>query len=37
VVRKLQGKYNAEPEAYAAYAYEAAKVAIGAINKVCKK
>ncbi|MEG4632679.1 branched-chain amino acid ABC transporter substrate-binding protein [Microcoleus sp. AR_TQ3_B6] len=31
-----KAKYNAEPEAYAAYAYEAAKVAIGAINKVCK-
>ncbi len=31
-----KAKYNAEPEAYTAYAYEAAKVAIGAINKVCK-
>ena len=31
-----KAKYNAEPEPYAAYAYEAAKVAIGAINKVCK-
>ncbi len=28
--------YNAEPEAYAAYGYEAAKVAIEAIGKVCK-
>ncbi|MEZ2236764.1 branched-chain amino acid ABC transporter substrate-binding protein [Microcoleus sp.] len=31
-----KAKYNAEPEAYAAYAYESAKVIIGAINKVCK-
>jgi branched-chain amino acid transport system substrate-binding protein len=31
-----KAKYNAEPEPYAAYAYESAKVAIGAINKVCK-
>src|SRR4028118_1064666 len=31
-----KAKYNAEPEPYAAYAYEPAKVAIGAINKVCK-
>ncbi|HEY9596721.1 MAG TPA: branched-chain amino acid ABC transporter substrate-binding protein [Cyanophyceae cyanobacterium] len=29
-------KYNAEPEAYAAYGYESAKVIINAINKVCK-
>lgn len=29
-------KYKAEPEAYAAYGYEAAKVAVDAINKVCK-
>lgn len=29
-------KYNAEPEAYAAYGYEAAKVVIEAIGKVCK-
>lgn len=29
-------KFNAEPEAYAAYAYESAKVIIDAINKVCK-
>ena len=29
-------KYNAEPEAYAAYGYESAKVIIDAINKVCK-
>ncbi|PSB23953.1 branched chain amino acid ABC transporter substrate-binding protein [filamentous cyanobacterium Phorm 46] len=31
-----KAKYNAEPEAYAAYAFESAKVIIGAINKVCK-
>ncbi|HIK11029.1 MAG TPA: branched-chain amino acid ABC transporter substrate-binding protein [Oscillatoriaceae cyanobacterium M33_DOE_052] len=31
-----KAKYNAEPEAYAAYGYEAAKVAIDAIGKVCK-
>jgi branched-chain amino acid transport system substrate-binding protein len=31
-----KAKYNSEPETYTAYAYEAAKVAIGAINKVCK-
>ncbi|MGE5659202.1 MAG: branched-chain amino acid ABC transporter substrate-binding protein [Actinomycetota bacterium] len=29
-------KFNAEPEAYAAYAYESAKVVYNAINKVCK-
>ena len=29
-------KYNAEPEAYAAYGYESAKVIVDAINKVCK-
>ncbi|MDX2100705.1 MAG: branched-chain amino acid ABC transporter substrate-binding protein [Leptolyngbyaceae cyanobacterium bins.59] len=29
-------KYNAEPEAYAAYGYEAAQVVVQAINKVCK-
>lgn len=29
-------KYGAEPEAYAAYGYESAKVVIDAINKVCK-
>ncbi len=28
-------KYNAEPEAYAAYGYEAANIVYGAINKVC--
>jgi branched-chain amino acid transport system substrate-binding protein len=28
-------KFNAEPEAYAAYGYEAAKVLIAAINKAC--
>lgn len=31
-----KAKYNAEPEAYAAYGYEAAKVAVDAIGKVCK-
>jgi branched-chain amino acid transport system substrate-binding protein len=34
--QSYKAKYNAEPEPYAAYAYESAKVAIGAINKVCK-
>jgi branched-chain amino acid transport system substrate-binding protein len=29
-------KYSAEPEAYAAYGYEAAKVIVNAINQVCK-
>lgn len=29
-------QFNAEPEAYAAYGYESAKVLIGAINQVCK-
>ncbi|WP_233787303.1 branched-chain amino acid ABC transporter substrate-binding protein [Dulcicalothrix desertica] len=29
-------KYNIEPEAYAAYGYEAARVVINTINKVCK-
>ncbi|BAZ16760.1 putative periplasmic amino acid-binding protein [Calothrix sp. NIES-4071] len=29
-------KYNAEPEAYAAYGYEAAKVVTDSIGKVCK-
>ena len=29
-------KYNSEPEAYAAYGYESAKVVVDAINKVCK-
>ncbi|BDA72177.1 putative periplasmic binding protein of ABC transporter [Calothrix sp. PCC 7716] len=29
-------KFNAEPEAYAAYGYEAAKVVINGIGKVCK-
>ncbi|MGB5899419.1 MAG: ABC transporter substrate-binding protein, partial [Geitlerinemataceae cyanobacterium] len=28
--------FNAEPEAYAAYGYESAKVLIGAIDQVCK-
>lgn len=31
-----KAKYNAEPEAYAAYGYEAAKVIYDAINQVCK-
>jgi branched-chain amino acid transport system substrate-binding protein len=29
-------QFKAEPEAYAAYGYESAKVVIGAINQVCK-
>ncbi len=29
-------KFNAEPEVYAAYGYESGKVAINAINQVCK-
>lgn len=29
-------KYNSEPEAYAAYSYESAKVVMNAINQVCK-
>ncbi|MBD2100789.1 branched-chain amino acid ABC transporter substrate-binding protein [Leptolyngbya sp. FACHB-261] len=29
-------KYNAEPEAYASYGYEAAKVVVNGINQVCK-
>jgi len=29
-------KYNTEPEAYAAYGYDSAKVVLDAINKVCK-
>lgn len=29
-------QYNAEPEAYAAYGYEAAKAVVNGINKVCK-
>lgn len=29
-------KYNIEPEAYASYGYESAKVVVDAINKVCK-
>jgi branched-chain amino acid transport system substrate-binding protein len=29
-------KFNSEPEAYAAYGYEAAKVVLDAVNKVCK-
>lgn len=31
-----KAKYNAEPEAYAAYGYESAKVIYDAINQVCK-
>ncbi len=34
--QSYKAKYNAEPEAYAAYAFESAKVIIAAINKVCK-
>jgi branched-chain amino acid transport system substrate-binding protein len=29
-------KFNTEPEAYAAYGYESAKVVVNAINKACK-
>jgi branched-chain amino acid transport system substrate-binding protein len=29
--------YSSEPEVYAVYGYEAANVALAAINKVCKK
>ena len=29
-------KFNSEPEAYAAYGYESAKVVVDGINKVCK-
>ncbi len=29
-------KFNSEPEAYAAYGYESAKVVVNAINKACK-
>lgn len=32
-----KAKYNAEPEVYAVYGYEAANVAVNAINTVCKK
>jgi branched-chain amino acid transport system substrate-binding protein len=32
-----KAKYNAEPEVYAVYGYEAANVAMNAINSVCSK
>jgi branched-chain amino acid transport system substrate-binding protein len=32
-----KAKFNAEPEAYAVYGYEAVNVALAAINKVCVK
>jgi branched-chain amino acid transport system substrate-binding protein len=32
-----KAKFNSEPEAYAVYGYEAANVALAAINKVCAK
>jgi branched-chain amino acid transport system substrate-binding protein len=32
-----KAKYNSEPEVYAIYGYEAANVAMAAINKVCAK
>jgi branched-chain amino acid transport system substrate-binding protein len=32
-----KAKFNAEPEAYAVYGYEAANVALAAIDKVCEK
>ena len=31
-----KAKYNVEPEAYASYGYESAKVVVDGINKVCK-
>jgi branched-chain amino acid transport system substrate-binding protein len=31
-----KAKYNSEPEPYAAYGYESAKVVLAALNKVCK-
>jgi len=31
-----KAKYKIEPEAYASYGYESAKVVVDAINKVCK-
>jgi branched-chain amino acid transport system substrate-binding protein len=36
-VKKYKAKYNADPEGYAIYGYEAAKVAIHAIEKAGKK
>ena len=36
-VEKYKEKYNAEPEAYAVYGYEAAKVALEAIETAGKK
>lgn len=36
-VQRYKQKYNTEPEAYAVYGYEAAKVALEAIKKVNKK
>src|SRR5262249_54632836 len=36
-VEKYKEKYKTEPEAYAVYGYEAAKVALAAIKKVNKK
>src|SRR5205085_9857621 len=35
--KKYKAKYNAEPEVYAVYGYESAKVAIDAIGKAGKK
>jgi branched-chain amino acid transport system substrate-binding protein len=35
--KNYKAKYNAEPEGYAVYGYEAANVALAAINKVCEK
>jgi len=35
--KAYKAKYNSEPEAYAVYGYEAAQVALAALNKVCAK
>ena len=35
--KNYKTKYNTEPEVYAVYGYEAANVAMAAINKVCAK
>jgi branched-chain amino acid transport system substrate-binding protein len=35
--KKYKAKYNADAESYGIYGYEAANVALAALNKVCKK
>jgi branched-chain amino acid transport system substrate-binding protein len=35
--KAYKAKFNAEPEAYAVYGYEAANVALAALNSVCEK